>query len=334
MIVLSDAASRNLLYPFTATRHVGEIRIGIFTIREKWEKLTGQEVKLVSEPVPNAIPANLIPNKQNVDQILNGDYSGADRLDRPWQIWQLNDRSLRADFVWLSETQNSAPIPAHVTAVHSDSILIEPGAKIGANTVLNAETGPIYIAAGAEIMEGCLVRGPMALCEHAVLKMGTKIYGATTLGPKSVGGGEIKNSVFLGYSNKGHEGYLGDSVLGEWCNLGAGTSNSNLKNTGGDVRYKLREFENETSGSKGGLLMGDYSRSAINTSFTTGTVVGVCCSIHQPNPEKFIPDFSWGNDRYAFPKILKDIKNWKKLKGAELSEDEIIILEKLYQKTL
>lgn len=334
MIVLSDAGSRNLLYPFTATRHVADIRVGILTIREKWEKLTGENIRLISSEEPGAIPANLIPNKQNFKQILGGVFSGVASISRPWEIWQLNDMALREDFVLMSEARNSMLIPGNVTALNPEHIFIEPGAKIGANTVLNAETGPVYIGPDSEIMEGCLVRGPLALCKGSVLKMGTRVYGATTLGPKSVGGGEIKNSVFFANSNKGHDGYLGDSVLGEWCNLGAGTSNSNLKNTAGAVRYKLPGTDNETSGIKGGLLMGDYSRSAINTSFTTGTIVGLCCSVHQPNPQKFIPDFSWGNERYSFPKVLADIQNWKKLKGEALTNDEITNLENLYKQTL
>jgi len=177
-------------------------------------------------------------------------------------------------------------------------------------------------------MEGSYIRGPFALCEGAVVKMGTRIYGATTVGPYSVVGGEIKNSVIFGYSNKAHDGYLGDSVLGEWCNLGAGTSNSNLKNNASEVsvwHHPQNDFMR--AGFKCGLLMGDYSRCAINTAFNTGTVVGVCANIFgEGMPPKHVPNFSWGNksiSRYEFEKAMVDISNWKKLKNQQLADDEV-----------
>ena len=166
--------------------------------------------------------------------------------------------------------------------------------------------------------------------------MGTKIYGASTIGPFSIIGGEIKNSVIFGYSNKAHHGYLGDSVLGEWCNLGAGTSNSNIKNNAGDVKYWVDADKKEISaGNKGGLLMGDYSKAAINTSFNTGTVVGICSNIVSPGlTPKLIPNFSWGADgitKYKLSKALLDIDNWKKLKGLTISEREKQILTNIYK---
>ena len=184
-------------------------------------------------------------------------------------------------------------------------------------------------------MEGSLIRGPFALGEGAVVKMGAKIYGATTIGPFSMAGGEIKNSVFFGYSNKAHDGYLGDSVIGEWCNLGAGTSNSNIKNTASEVNvwhYPAKEYIR--AGLKCGLLMGDYSRSAINTSFNTGTVVGICANIFGEGiPPKFIPSFTWGNkglSLYEFEKALADITNWKKLKNQVLTEQEKVKLKHIF----
>src|SRR5204863_3570859 len=153
------------------------------------------------------------------------------------------------------------------------------GAKVE-HSMLNASNGPIYVGKNAEVMEGCMIRGPFALGQNAVLKMGSKVYGATSIGPSCAVAGEIKNSVLFGYSNKAHDGYLGDSVIGEWCNLGAGTSNSNLKNTAGIVKVWVDSKDDYLPvGVKCGLLMGDYSRSAINTSFNTGTVVGVCCNV-------------------------------------------------------
>ena len=177
-----------------------------------------------------------------------------------------------------------------------------------------------------------MVRGPFALCEGAVLKMGSKIYGATTIGPHCVAAGEIKNSIMFGYSNKAHDGYLGDSVIGEWCNLGAGTTNSNVKNTAGVVKvWNNIEKKLVDNSNKCGLLMGDYSRTGINTSFNTGTTVGICCNIFgNAYPPKYVANFSWGDEQYQLEKALLDIDNWKKLKGETISENEKNILTSLF----
>jgi UDP-N-acetylglucosamine diphosphorylase/glucosamine-1-phosphate N-acetyltransferase len=186
----------------------------------------------------------------------------------------------------------------------------------------------VYIGKNAVVMEGAIIRGPFALCEGAVVKMGARIYGATTVGPYSVVGGEIKNTVISGYSNKAHDGYLGDSVIGEWCNLGAGSSNSNVKNNAGEVKvWSHNTKQYVTTGlRKCGLIMGDYSKSAINTSFNTGTIVGVCANIFGEGlTPKYIPSFTWGTmgqTKYIFDKALKDIENWKKMKNAVLTEQE------------
>jgi hypothetical protein len=163
--------------------------------------------------------------------------------------------------------------------------------------------------------------------------MGTKIYGATTIGPYCLAGGEIKNSILMNYSNKAHDGYLGDSVIGSWCNLGAGTSNSNLKNTAGTVKmWSKAENKFIDAGTKCGLLMGDYSRSAINTSFNTGTIVGISCNIFGAGvPPKFVDNFTWGNEKYIFERATTDIDNWKKLKGIAITQEEINSLKKIYQ---
>jgi UDP-N-acetylglucosamine diphosphorylase/glucosamine-1-phosphate N-acetyltransferase len=187
-------------------------------------------------------------------------------------------------------------------------------------------------------MEGSLIRGPFALCEGATVKLGTKIYGATTIGPYSIAGGEIKNSVIFGYSNKGHDGYLGDAVIGEWCNLGAGTSNSNLKNNAREVQiWDIGSKRFVAAGTKCGLLMGDYSRSAINTSFNTGTVVGVCCNVFGEGlTPKYIPSFSWGFDnkqKYQLDKALRDIASWKRFKGRELTGAEVQNIQSIFEKS-
>ena len=201
--------------------------------------------------------------------------------------------------------------------------------------MINASMGPVYIGKGAEIMEGSVIRGPFAMGEGACLKLGTKVYGATTLGPRCVVGGEIKNSILFGYSNKAHDGYLGDSVIGEWCNLGAGTTNSNLKNNASEVKIWTPKGE-LNAGLKCGVLMGDFSRTAINTSINTGTVIGVGCNVFGTGlTPKYIPNFSWGSEgvkRYEFEKGLLDIEGWKKLKRQILSDDEKSILKYIYEK--
>lgn len=322
-----------MLFPFTHTRHVAEIRVGILTIKEKWEKL-GFIVHLQKTNLPEGtvtVEANIIPSQKDFTHILESEITGACILKHPWQIFQFNDRAIRDDFNLITNGKKSATLSSTNQTIGKNEIFIEESAVLE-HCILNASTGPVYIGKNALVMEGCMIRGPFALCENAVLKMGTRIYGASTLGPNCVGGGEIKNSMLFAYSNKAHDGYLGDSVIGEWCNLGAGTSNSNVKNTGGDIKYVTQKSREEISaGNKAGLLMGDYSRTAINTSFNTGTVAGVCCNIFgKLVPDRYIDNFSWGEERYLFEKALNDIGNWKKMKGHQLTEKEIAILTKLY----
>jgi UDP-N-acetylglucosamine diphosphorylase/glucosamine-1-phosphate N-acetyltransferase len=233
----------------------------------------------------------------------------------------------------LTEEKISAELPENTQAICPENIFIEAGAQIQF-AILNATNGPIFIGKNAEIMEGSLLRGPISIGENSTVKMGTKIYGATSIGSNCVVGGEIKNSVIMDFSNKAHDGYLGDSVIGEWCNLGAGTSNSNLKNNVSPVKVWNKKQQNfEEAGIKCGLLMGDYSRAAINTSFNTGTVVGINCNIFgEMAPPKFIDNFTWGKESYEFEKAMSDITNWKNLKNKKLEEKEIQQLKKIYLK--
>lgn len=340
-IFLDDSRASQQLRPFTYTRHVADIRIGILTIREKWERLTGVPVHTSAASVTAqtiTIHADILPGRHNFELILQAAKDKTPLLETddikilhyPWQIFMLNNHALRQDFELLTEGRLSQPIPASNSVSGKEQLFIEPGAIVE-HSIINATTGPVYIGANAEIMEGCLIRGGLALCEGAKLKMGTKIYGATTIGPYCVAGGEIKNSVFFANSNKAHDGYLGDSVIGEWCNLGAGTSNSNVKNTGGQVKYIIdKEMNNVAAGNKAGLLMGDYSRSAINTSFNTGTIVGVGCNIFGVAPGKFVDNFSWGSEHYIFEKLIADINNWMKMKDKELSSQQIEKLKEVY----
>ena len=340
-IFLDESTCRTSLFPFTHTRHVADIRIGILTIREKWEKITGLPV-ITSGSLKNAesviVKANIIPTINTASQIIQAALNKTPILENdeikmlhfPWQIFLLNGYALVNDFETITSKRISEPIAETNTCITPQHIFIEEGAQV-AYCTLNASTGPIYIGKNAQLMEGSMIRGPFCAGEGSIIKMGAKIYGATTIGPYCVAGGEIKNAVMFGYSNKAHDGYLGDSVIGEWCNIGAGTSNSNVKNTGGEIKY----YTDDTglliaAGNKAGLIMGDYTRCAINTSFNTGTVIGVCCNIFGEMPGKYVHHFSWGTERYIFAKVLTDISNWKKMKGHELTSEETNLLEQLY----
>jgi UDP-N-acetylglucosamine diphosphorylase/glucosamine-1-phosphate N-acetyltransferase len=351
MVFLTDKEVREHLFPFTMVRSAADIRIGILTIREKWQALLGQEVKVVEDssqvvsPDAAVFAANIIPSEQFIASLTtqgnqlkkDPDWDAIRILQYPWHIFQWNDWALREDFKLVTRGRNSQVIPESVQVLNAKDIFIEEGAKVS-HCMLNASTGPIYIGKDAEVMEGSFIRGPFALCERAVVKMGSRIYGATTVGPYCTVGGEIKNSVLFGYSNKGHDGYLGDAVIGEWCNLGAGSSNSNLKNNASEVKvwhYPSKDYIR--AGIKCGLLMGDYSRSAINTSFNTGTVVGVCTNIFGEGlTPKYIPSFTWGNkglSMYEFQKALVDIDNWKKMKNQHLTEAETKQLKHIFEQS-
>jgi len=342
--ILFDGPHRDQLLPFTYTRPVADIRVGILTIREKWEKHLGFTITTVTEDylsekfpmvemelnvminasfLPNIEIIGLINKLKNNEAIFKGEdviafcvEEGAEhndfsdfkaiefendilKIENTWDIFSKNAEAIKADFNLITEDKKSQPIPNSVNAINPKQIFIEEGATINFSS-LNANDGPIYIGKNAEIMEGSLVRGPFALCDNAVLKLGAKIYGATTIGPFSKVGGEVNNSVIFGYSNKGHDGFLGNSVLGEWCNLGADTNNSNLKNNYAEVR--LWDYNTEGFAKTGlqfcGLMIGDHSKCGINTMFNTGTVVGVSSNIFGSGfPRNFVPSFSWGGSK-------------------------------------
>ena len=339
--ILYDGSVRNNLLPFTFTRPVADIRIGILTIREKWEKYLGTTTTTVTEQYlsdkfpmvemaenvmingsfcPNEVLVEMIqflqPNQAIVkndeiiafyttdeqEEVVFDDYDLLEieedclQVEHTWDIFQKNDQAIRDDFELLTQDRKSQPIPSTVNVLGAENIFIEEGAVLNFCT-LNATTGPIYIGKDAEIMEGSVIRGPFALCDHAQVKLATKIYGATTVGPHSRVGGEINNSVLFAYSNKGHDGFLGNAVLGEWCNIGADSNNSNLKNNYESVKlwnYETERFEN-TGLQFCGLMMGDHSKCGINTMFNTGTVVGVAANIFGAGfPRNYIPNFTWG----------------------------------------
>ena len=381
-VILFDTQARIQLFPLTLTRAVADLRMGILTIKERWEKLSGAKVSVLTEAYLQSlypslssgdslfIDAAILPNDELVKRIVslelneaikdeNGliaarvhvesvpsvdhisslannvtTVSAVQRLSFPFELFQQNDKMIRYDFELITKGRSSNDVNETVRVSNKTDLFIEAGASIE-HSILNASTGPIYVGKNATIMEGCTIRGPFALGEGAVLKMGAKIYGATTIGPFSMGGGEIKNSIITGYSNKAHDGYLGDSVIGEWCNMGAGTSNSNLKNTGGVVslwNYAANSYI--PAGNKCGVIMGDYSRTSINSSINTGSVIGVSSNVFGASLlPKFIPDFSWGYDsgnKYEFDKAIKDIANWKKMKNKTISADETKVLKHIF----
>ena len=382
--ILFDSDVRNALLPFTYTRPVADIRIGILTIREKWEKFLGfTTTSLTEEYLENKYPmveleknilinASFLPTKNLVKQVSNlsnnqaifqgeqviafftsdtqehVNFDSYEQLEfkeevlqikNTWDIFSLNDKAIQADFDLLTEGRTSQPIPSGVHAIQEENIFIELGARVSYSS-LNASKGPIYIGKDSEIMEGSLVRGPFALGENSILKMGTKVYGATTVGPFCKVGGEINNSVLFGYSSKGHEGFLGNSVLGEWCNIGADSNTSNLKNNYAEV--KLWNYQEERFTNTGlqfcGLMMGDHSKCGINTMFNTGTVIGVSANVFGSGfPRNFVSSFSWGGaagfTTYQIKKVFEVAKVVMKRRGLELTETDKKILHHVFNET-
>lgn len=374
------------LFPFTLTRQIQDIRVGIFTIREKWERVLGlpsfdkQEgdykdldrainlEETIGDDVVYLIHGNIlptpklvkaikklkpgecisIPNRENsvycisAKQVRGENKIAIEKavelekdlkeIQYPWDITALAAWAIEKDVALLKSAQKWKPLSRTNKTINANNIFIEKGAQVE-HCFINASAGPVYIGKNAVVMEGCMLRGPVAICDAAVVKMGTRLYGGTTIGPHCTAGGEIKNSVLFEYSNKAHDGYLGDSVIGAWCNLGAGTSNSNVKNSAGDVHVYTRNGL-VNAGLKCGVLMGDYSRTAINTSINTGSVIGVCCNVFGAGlTPKYIPSFSWGADgvqRYQFDKALAHIDNWKALKKEQRSPAETSVLKHIF----
>ena len=267
---------------------------------------------------------------------FTGEYLGIDNI---WDIFSKNGKAIEEDFELITKGRDSQPLGETNTHI-GDRLFIEEGAKVQAAT-LNSTTGPIYIGKNTEVMEGSVVRGGLALCEGATLKLSTKIYGPTTVGPHSKVGGEVNNSVIFGYSNKGHDGFLGNSVLGEWCNLGADTNVSNLKNNYAEI--KLWNFEKMGFKSTGlqfcGMMMGDHSKSGINTMFNTATVVGVSANIYGGGfPRNFIPSYAWGGSEkwmvYRFDKAMEVAEKVMERRNVELDEVERAILKHVFEETV
>ncbi len=381
--ILFDGASRNSLLPFTYTRPVADIRIGILTIREKWEKYIGSTTSTITEDYLSdkfpmveleenvMINASYLPTENLVKMVKNLESNQAIfYLDEPiafyvredqevnfdsyeviqysydvftvkytWDIFSKNERAIKEDFDLLTKGRKSQPIPESANVISPENIFIEEDVVLEFAT-LNASKGPIYIGKGAEIMEGTFIRGPLAVGDDAVIKMGTRIYGGTTIGPKCKAGGEINNSVIFGNSNKGHDGYMGNTVIGEWCNLGADTNTSNLKNNYAEVR--LWDYEKEGFAKTGlqfcGLMMGDHSKCGINTMFNTGTVIGVSANIFGSGfPRNFIPSFSWGGSSgfttYLTKKAFEVSRVVMERRKQEFTKEDEKIMEHIFEET-
>lgn len=370
-IIFIEGNEVEQLYPLTLTRPTGELRCGIRTLKEKWtglfpdafsgyqtrpylqKKFTlPQDNKDVAYINPSFMPndalaekvrrlkdgkgitvdGELVAARNTNDPSETEEYDGEVlRIQHPWDIFRLNGEAMEYDFTVLTRGRQSAELSATNTVI-GDRIFVEEGVKAEC-AVFNTTSGPIYLDKHSEVMEGSVLRGGLYLGEHSTIKMGTKIYGPTTIGPHSKVGGEVNNSVIQGYSNKGHEGFLGNSVLGEWCNIGADSNNSNLKNNYEEVRvWSMAKGTFVKTGLQFcGLIMGDHSKCGINTMFNTGTVVGVSANIFGSGfPRNYIPSFSWGGaagfTEYKIDKALKTASLVMERRGITLDEVEQEIL--------
>ena len=381
--VLVDIADRGNFYPFSLTQSLANIRVGIYTIQERWEQALKETCSVYTAPYLQVlledndflkneeslyfINITCIPNEEliaHINALKEGEklmsatgkwietkskdrsfqkillaslppitYQEVDFVQDQIQLLSLHTKWIERDLHWVKAKRKSQPIDSSNKVVHPENIFIEEGATVLCSN-LNASVGPIYIGKDAIVMEGTSIRGPFVLGQKGVVKMNASIYGATTIGPYCLAGGEIKNSVLMGFSNKGHEGYLGDSIIGYWCNIGAGTCNSNLKNTAGIIQM-WNEFKQEWEevGHKMGMLMGDYSRFAIQSSINTGSYIGVSANIFGNGLlPKHLPNFTWGIlPGYQYEKVISDLNNWKKLKGFTVTEAEKLVLKHLYK---
>lgn len=376
IVLFDDPVIRQDLMPFTLTRPVAAIRVGIVTIREKWAMISNADCsfdtvdylqpKFQGKKGSDSIFINgaACPDEQlwkAVSTLEEGmslvqgekviatkgsasrkkEYQGTVVwIDQVWKIFQHNGEQIRSDFSRLTKGKKSQPITDPHTRTYSpDQIFIEAGAQLTA-CVLNASTGPIYIGKNAQVQEGAVIRGPFSLGEDSVINMGAKVRGDTTIGPHCKVGGEISNAVLFGYSNKAHDGFLGSAVIGEWCNLGADTNNSNLKNNYEDV--KIWNFRKKGFASTGlmfcGLMMGDHSKCGINTMFNTGTVVGVGANIFGDGfPRNFIPSFAWGGaagfTTFQLNKVFETAGRVMERRKLTLNQTDKDILSRIFEES-
>jgi UDP-N-acetylglucosamine diphosphorylase/glucosamine-1-phosphate N-acetyltransferase len=372
-LLLSDNNAHLKFAPLTLTRPIGSLRCGLFTNEERWlkwlpEAQIGFETEaFLQDKFPKIdgikVAAQIIPNEefamavlhlpQNSGLFYQGEllaqhgtplekiaYTGQNPvlIAERWDLFQMNDAILRADFELSTAGRKSEKLAQTNTLIGpADQLFIEEGAQIE-GAILNTNHGPIYIGRNAEIMEGAMLRGPLAVLDGAVIKMGAKIYGATTIGPECRIGGEVSNSIFYGYSNKGHDGFIGNALIGEWCNLGADTNCSNLKNNYGLINTYSYETQSQikTPLQFMGVCMGDHSKTAINVQLNTATVIGVCANIFSSGfPDKFIPSFSWVGDdsteAFQLSKAIEAAKAMMSRRKIEFTAADLKIFETIYK---
>lgn len=382
LVLFDDPGTRTNLLPFTYTRPISKIRVGILTIQEKWEKRLGTTASFLTESyLQKKYPAkaafdNLFINAawcpddkaiEHIKVLMQGEILVKDNvilawkssdmslpdlaksapkvisaditlIDQPWKIFQHNAAQIRLDFNLITAGRRSADVQDKHTIVYGEqNIFVEEGVHIRA-AVLNAEDGPIYLGKNSVVQEGALIKGPFALCEGSTVNMGGKMRGDSTIGPHSKVGGEVSNSVIFGYSNKGHDGFIGNTVIGEWCNLGADTNTSNLKNNYENVKlwsYGKGGFA-DTGLQFCGLMMGDHSKCGINTMFNTGTVVGVSANIFGDGfPRNFVPSFAWGGANgfttFQIKKAFETAEKVMERRKVKLDEVEREILTKVFE---
>ena len=388
LILSDDIENRMDLLPLTFTRPAGDLRVGILTINDKWQTISGEQTSMLGDPYLRikytpiieddnfVVDSRLLPTQEFFKEVaslqkgegiemdgylvaahIDGEdtirfyndrkslslntksHDTISRINNTWDIFTLNEQEIERDFKLLTAGRKSAELSDTNRCLQRDRIFVEEGAK-AEFAIINPAGGYVYLGKDSEIMENAVVHGSLALCEHSCIKIGAKIYGATTMGPHTKCGGEVNNSVIWGYSNKGHDGFLGNSVLGQWCNLGADTNNSNLKNNYAEVKvwnYAKHRFI-KTGLQFCGLIMGDHSKSSINTMFNTGTVVGVSSNVFGAGfPRNFVPSFAWGGaagyETYPFKKAIETAELVMKRRHVELTDIDIDILQNVFDRT-
>ena len=386
-LLCDEPSVRQQLLPFTFTRPVALLRVGITTLQQKWNFFLGEDSGFITEDYLQKrfanrmagqnllVNASFIANRELADaikalpqngmltyqgqwiafyakaeQLANGidctclsgreemEYTGSClQIRHPWDIFSLNGKQIGEDLACLDKNLSCADWKGEGVVQYGEyPVFAEEGAKV-LHAIIDTTQGPVYIGRNARIMPGSLIQGPLALCEGSLIKMGSKIYGGNTFGPYCKVAGEVENTVMIGYSNKAHDGFLGDAVLGEWCNLGAGTNSSNLKNDYSPVRvwsYAEERFV-KTGLQFCGLLMGDHSKSAIGTQFNTGTVVGVGCNVFAAGfPKNFIPSFTWGKETYRVERAIDTAKIVYARRNRTFTEADAQVLREVFQQTV
>ncbi len=387
-IILFDDESREQMLPLSYTRPVAELRTGVFTIRERWEKLlqgkasyitsayltvrypmileddnivingaimpNDRLVRLIEQLEPNEAlmdNSNLVAARLNryqferligdesIDEISGLELSDTPfiQLNYPWDLFLYLRATIEYDYNLITKGRVSQSLPSNNQVIAGDNIFLEEGAQVSC-AILNAQSGPIYIGKNATIMEGAIIRGPVTIGEGSTIKMGAQIYGPTAIGPDCKIGGEVKEVVVMGHSNKAHDGFLGNSIIGEWCNLGAGTTVSNLKNNYSNVR--MWDYGTKTLRDTGiqflGLVMGDHSKTGIQSTFNTGTIVGVGANLFGDGlPPKFVPSFSWGGASglvtHRIDEALSTAKIVMARRDIPFTEEDDSILRKVFE---